>query len=481
MSIQKIRLSVPLVALLCPFAVRGQQTTGPVAVPDQQAAPVVAVSQQPAPVAALAQVAGPGNGELLTLDRAINLALGANRLIKNSEIELGKFADREAVVRSGRMPEIKFSMLSAQFLSPLDFTFGRGLFGTYPGVGPIPAQNTVVSMSREPLALSSQINQPLSQLYRIGLNLKQLRIGRDMAEQQVRAQQQSIINQVTRTYYAILQTQSALQTTDETIKLYQELDRVTGEYVVQRVALKTESLEVKTRLARSEYDALTLRDQAASQKEQLNQLLGRDIRTEFEVSPVPEFSRFETDLSSARSYAMEMRPEVQEAQLKIQQAEYDRRIKKSAYIPDVSLNFNYQSAQNIYFMPKHNASIGLAVVWEPFDWGRKRWELSEKDKSLDQARNGLHETQNQVLMEVNGKYRQLQQARSLLTIGQLAQETARENVRILSNRYSMQAALLKDVLQAQTSLTESHHQYRQALLAFWMARADFQKAIGEDK
>ncbi|HKX26157.1 MAG TPA: hypothetical protein VJ302_00565, partial [Blastocatellia bacterium] len=76
MSIQKIRLSVPLVALLCPFAVRGQQTTGPVAVPDQQAAPVVAVSQQPAPVAALAQVAGPGNGELLTLDRAINLALG---------------------------------------------------------------------------------------------------------------------------------------------------------------------------------------------------------------------------------------------------------------------------------------------------------------------------------------------------------------------------------------------------------------------
>jgi outer membrane protein TolC len=186
------------------------------------------------------------------------------------------------------------------------------------------------------------------------------------------------------------------------------------------------------------------------------------------------------DLASARAYAMEMRPEIQEAQLKIQQAEYDRRIKKSAYIPDVSLAFNYQTAQNIYFMPKHTASIGVFMTWEPFDWGRKKWELSEKDKSLDQARLGLRESQNQVLMEVNAKYRQLQQARSLLNIGQLARETARENLRVLSNRYSLQAALLKDVLQAQNSLAESHHQYQQALLSFWTARADFQKAIGED-
>ena len=63
-------------------------------------------------------------------------------------------------------------------------------------------------------------------------------------------------------------------------------------------------------------------------------------------------------------------------------------------------------------------------------------------------------------------------------IGRLAEETATEQVRVASNRYTMQAALLKDVLNAQNSLAEANHQYQQALLSFWAARADFDKAIG---
>ena len=56
-----------------------------------------------------------------------------------------------------------------------------------------------------------------------------------------------------------------------------ELDRVTGDYVAHQVALKSDSLEVKTRLAKAEYEALNLQNQLATQKEQLNNLLGRDV------------------------------------------------------------------------------------------------------------------------------------------------------------------------------------------------------------
>jgi outer membrane protein TolC len=41
--------------------------------------------------------------------------------------------------------------------------------------------------------------------------------------------------------------------------------------------------------------------------------------------------------------------------------------------------------------------------------------------------------------------------------------------------------LLKDVLQAQTVLANSDYDYQKALLAFWTAKADFEKAIGETK
>jgi outer membrane protein TolC len=51
----------------------------------------------------------------------------------------------------------------------------------------------------------------------------------------------------------------------------------------------------------------------------------------------------------------------------------------------------------------------------------------------------------------------------------------------MQNKYEVQAALLSDVLQVQTSVVETDHQYQQALVAFWTARAEFEKALGEDK
>ena len=215
------------------------------------------------------------SAEVLTLEQAVALALSENRQVKSAAIEIEKYSDKLAALRTRRLPEFKFSTTASQLLTPMSYTFEKGAFGEYPGTGPIPDKTTEISTPRRmTFYIAGEINQPLSQLYRIKLNLKQLGVGRQIAEQQLRQQRQAIINNVRRSYYAILQTQSSLQASEESIRLYQELDRVTGEYVVQQVALKSDSLEVRTRLEKARYDAQSLRDQLASQKEQFNQLLG---------------------------------------------------------------------------------------------------------------------------------------------------------------------------------------------------------------
>jgi outer membrane protein len=433
------------------------------------------------PGAAQAQQSAISNGETLTLEQAIELALHGNRQIKSSALEMEKFDFRISAVKTRRLPEFKMNALGSQLLSTIDFKFDKGVFGEYPGIGPIPGTDSVITTPRRPTAaFIGQINQPLSQLYRVGLNVKQLKVEREIAGQQLKGQQQTLINNVKRAYYSILQTESSLGASEESIRLYRELDRVTGEYVIQQAALKSEGLEVKTRLAKSEYEASTLRDQLATQKEQLNQLLGRDVHTEFAVAPVQTMSYYEVDLASARAKAMSQRPELKEAQLKIKSAEYDRRIKKSEYLPDVSLSFNYVSNININFAPRQMSSAGLVASWEPFDWGRKKRELKEKSRVIDQAQLAQREMESSILVDVNAKFRKLEQSRQQLVIGRLAQETAREQVRVASNRYTAQAALLKDVLQVQTSLADANAQYQQALLALWAARADFEKAIGDE-
>jgi outer membrane protein TolC len=93
----------------------------------------------------------------------------------------------------------------------------------------------------------------------------------------------------------------------------------------------------------------------------------------------------------------------------------------------------------------------------------------------------LREAESLVLIEVGDKFRKLQQTRQALVVAQLKQETARENMRVSTSKYKVEAALLSDVLQTQATLADAGYQYQQALLSFWTARADYEKAIGADK
>jgi len=422
----------------------------------------------------------PPGVEVISLDKAIDQALLNNRTAKNARLEVGKSEDRTAAARTRLLPVFKFNAGVAKPLSTFDTTFEKGVFG------PVPTEDTVITSTTDPTAaIVGQVQQPLSQLHRIKLQIKQQEMATEISRAQLSATEQALVNEVKRSYYAILQSQGAAQAAEANIKLYRELDRVTGEYVVQQVVLKTEHMDVQTRVAKAEYDLMSIQNQLLAQKEQLNHLLGRDVRTEFAVSSADETALAvmrETDLISARERALEHRPEIREARLRIGQAKLDKRIKKSEFIPDVSLTANYATTFSYSnFVPRSLSGVGVQVEWEVFDWGRKKREVAEREKSITEASNSLADVESQVVMEVNARFRQMQESRQLLKVAKLAQTQARANVQLVTYKYRLDAVLLKDVLQAQTVLANSDYDYQKALLAFWTAKADFEKAIGEEK
>ncbi len=441
---------------------------------------LVIITLMASPVNILAQQKGDGaSGEVLTLDEAISLALRDSRQVKNAQLAVGNAGDALAATRTFRLPSLHLYTLASEQLVKQDTSLDNSSSTLVPGVGPFFS----ISTPRKPTAVvAGQILQPLSQQYRIGLNIEQAGLARDVESEKLRQVKQSTVNQVKQTYYGILQTQSALDSLLEAIRYYRELDRVMGDNVAQKVSLKSDSLEVKARLAKAEYEALNLTNQMTTEKERLNNLLGRDVRAEFRVAPVPDVNGIGADLALARSRALAQRPEVQEARLKVKQAEVDRRIKKSEYIPDVSVGFTYMTFRNFdQAIPKNSASLAVVMKWEVFDWGRKKNQLAEKDRTIEQVKNSLREAESLVLIEVGDKFRKLQQTRQALVVAQLQQETARENMRVSTNKYKAEAALLSDVLQTQATLADADYQYQQALLAYWTARAEYEKAIGADK
>lgn len=414
-----------------------------------------------------------GDVPVLTLTQAIQTAVDNNRPVNIAKLNILKSKWEVAQTKTKRFPAITtYLFASADLTNPM-FTFPADLFDNQQ------PQKEKLSNGITGYA-SVQIAQPLSQLYQIHLAIRQQELSTDLAGEQYQGQRQSIVASVKQAYYATLQTESALEATQALVKQYEETDRVATQYLAQESVLKSDSLEVKAKLAQARYQIVQLRDTLVTQKEQLNELLGRDLDVAFRTEPVPPISASEMDLKAARRTALQQRPEVKEAEIDTHRADYDRRLALAKYIPDVGAALHYLDPINTEFLPQNILSAGLELKWDPFDWGGRRDEVKQKDVSVQQSQYQLQETQAQVMLDVDNSFRKLEESRSLLAVSQAGRDAANEKLREVSDAFKHSAVLMRDLLQQEAAVANADHEYEQSLLSFWNAKAAFEKALGEE-
>ena len=415
----------------------------------------------------------------ITLPQLIESALANNRTIKIAEASSAKAGEDAQSARTRQWPDMNLQVFEGQ-VSEFAFTFRTGSFGTFPTTGPIPPEDTEVpNPSKLATILQFEFSQPLTTLWRIRANVRQLEIEREVMEQRRRGRVQAVVSEVRRQYYFVLEAQSGVAAADAGVALYQELYRTAREQLAAQTVFPADVLTVQAELARREHLRTTQRHALATRKGQLGVLVGRDIDSDATFAPLEEKPTLAIDLAAAEARAMKQRPDITEAELKVRQAEQGVSAKRAERIPDISLTARFLGLQNIEVLPTTVGAVGLFGSWQPFDWGRKRRDIAASGHVLAQATLALAETQALARVEVGAKYRQLVEARELITAAEIARRAADERLKLMRARIDAQSALRSDLLQAQASLAEADRDYRRALLAGWTAEADLQRAIGE--
>jgi outer membrane protein TolC len=419
--------------------------------------------------------------EVLTLDEALLLARSNNRDLKQFGLDVGKQREGLGEARTHLYPRFDTSVLAAQLLTPIDFTIRKGQFGTFPGTGPIPGSNTDLHTPARPIAIASvTATQPLTQLIRIHLSIADQRLKVDASELSFDQHEQKLADDVRQSYYQVLESQIQYESQQSVVKYLEELLQLTDRRFDQQAALKADRLSVKAELAKASYQLTTIEDRLADSKEVLNHLLGRSVQTEFSVEPVSAALPEQEDLSAARAIALAHRPEVKLAANRVRQAELATKSEKTHYIPDIAIQASYFSPANINFLPQNIGSVGALLTWQPWDWGEKRHKVRQAALAEQQAGLTVEDTREQILLDVNSNFRHLREARSHLAVAEAIRDAEIEKMRNQKEAYSQQAILLSDLLKQQSSLADTEGQYHQAVLAYWSARADFQKSLGEE-
>jgi outer membrane protein TolC len=125
-------------------------------------------------------------------------------------------------------------------------------------------------------------------------------------------------------------------------------------------------------------------------------------------------------------------------------------------------------------------SLGISLKWDVYDWGYKRHLMDEKQRNIEQSQLNLTETQSQVVIDLDNRFRKLREARAGLKVAQLGQEAEKQKLQVVMEQYKQMAALLSTLQTEQANMAQAEAQYQQALSTFWSARSEFDKSLGGD-
>ena len=190
----------------------------------------------------------------LSVDEAVRLALAHNRLIQSAVLDVAR-ADAEVKAGSTRrLPSISVLAEAGESLMTPYLSLDAGALGTTSG-GPIPANYVKLYASQTPSAfVFGQVLEPLTSQYRLGLEMKALRVGREISSERLRGSEQEIVSQVRHRYSQIVLDESALKTTEADIRLYAELERVTKVSVAEKTAMPSDLLDIQGHLLHARFE-----------------------------------------------------------------------------------------------------------------------------------------------------------------------------------------------------------------------------------
>jgi outer membrane protein TolC len=404
---------------------------------------------QPLSITANQSVAGS-----LSLPEVQQTALKKNRDVQRARIEVTR---TEAILRSikaSRLPSILVVGFAGQ---QVDRPFGQNLALLPAAVGPV------------------------TQQYRLSMQVHQANLDVESAKQGLRLAKQAAVSDVKKAYLRMVALQSAIVSRQDNLSSLLALERYVQADVNRGATLKVDLLMVQAKRARAEYELDRDKDEYITAAQTLNRLLDRPINTVFQVSDDPFPVPREMTRESAVSTALANRPELFQLKFTTYRAHLEQKVQLSHYIPDISFVGTGLFSHDVTppLVPQF-FTFGFFGIWEPWDWGR-RVDLSKAaERQRRQSLIALDDMSDRVSVEVDNARRALNVVEKEVVASALERASTQENLRITQKRYTVGAAVIKDVTDAQADYSAAISDDVQAKSDYVDAQVDFDKALGTD-
>lgn len=418
---------------------------------------------------------------VVTLPRAIEIALSENPTIKvaNKEIKRVEYSKKERA--GGLFPSISFSAAYQRALKK------QKMFISFPGMPANPDGIEVGLDNTFTGGLSASLPIIAPSLWE---TLKMSDLEMAQTQESARASKISLYNQVKKAYYGILMMQDSYDVIKRSYENTQESAKIIQNKYKQGTVSEYEWIRADVQVRNAMSNLVSSESAVIMSKLQLKMLMGLDVDVELKVTG--KLSDFEStmyaDVLSIDPTKLDKNSDIKQFEIQQKQLMQTEKIHKASLLPTLgaSLNYQYMSMANdsltftktqVWFP---TSTFGLSLSVPLFQGGAKYYKSKQlqiqQDELKDQKENLVRGLQTQVVSSVENIKKSLKKIES----NKEGLRQAEKALSISQKMYDVGMATYLDLSNAELAYINAGLAYNQAIYDYLTAKADLEKILGDD-
>jgi outer membrane protein TolC len=267
--------------------------------------------------------------------------------------------------------------------------------------------------------------------------------------------------------------EEALATAEAHVALAESLSRA-------GMVVDSDVLQARVRASEAREALVRARSGLAVAHTALNFVIGRDLTAPLTLpGDIDETGGADEELAALVAQALELRPDLRAAAAGEAAAGKLIDAEKASLLPEVAISgFAESNADAMFGSQSGNWGVAVGATFTVFDGSGRSAAV---DQQLAQRRRIEQQAlllRRSVALEVTRAFYDVQAARESIVQAETAVELARENLRIVENRYREGMAASVELLDAQTQLTLGQTRAVAARRDLMLGRAALELAVG---
>ena len=393
--------------------------------------------------------------QVYDLSECIGIALESKRTLVSAELDVGSANEGVRGSYSGVLPSISLSTSGGKTKYPLQENIIPDLVNL--------EIDTIKSGESSYMSAGVSINQTIYNGGRSLNSIKQAKINLDIAKLRKRNTKIEVIQNVTRSYYGLLQDQQLLDVAEKNLVLSKkQVDLVQKQFDLGAVR-KTDLLKAKVSIGQARVELLNRKTTLENSRRQLFNDMGV---IDFGQSVVAKYSEWEPvsvpTSGEALTFLKEKNPNVLIQSSVIELGKIQLKMAKGMRSPsafasvDYSANGNNSDELKEAFKDDWRIGMNMSVNFPLYSGNslssaQQRAEL-EKQKSENDYLTYL----NDLRVQVELIRKSIMSYTEIIPINQDVVYSAEEDLKLAQERYSIGSATILEVLDAQVSLIRSN-------------------------